>query len=169
MSCDLLPTLAGDRLICLVEYDELTVPTKALLNGLRDFQSLDQLIQDHRVHIDYRDALRAIYSLAPNGEFSEPCLKLCDLEKVIPPYVSLSSLIKLFLLMSNYLQSNAVVWFMIYDLVTKKVIPRLEVLDNRWNAMVKFNRIHGIGKIRARALYVVSWDGYPDDILMKII
>lgn len=48
MSCDLLPTLAGDRLICLVEYDELTVPTKALLNGLRDFQSLDQLIQDHR-------------------------------------------------------------------------------------------------------------------------
>lgn len=58
---------------------------------------------------------------------------------------------------------------MIYDLVTKKVIPRLEVLDNRWNAMVKFNRIHGIGKIRARALYVVSWDGYPDDILMKII
>lgn len=103
------------------------------------------------VHIDYRDALRAIYSLAPNGEFSEPCLKLCDLEKVIPPY------------------SNAVVWFMIYDLVTKKVIPRLEVLDNRWNAMVKFNRIHGIGKIRARALYVVSWDGYPDDILMKII
>ncbi|OWZ36339.1 DNA polymerase beta subunit [Cryptococcus neoformans AD2-60a] len=115
------------------KYDELTVPTKALLNGLRDFQSLDQLIQDHRVHIDYRDALRAIYSLAPNGEFSEPCLKLRDLEKVIPPY------------------SNAVVWFMIYDLVTKKVIPRLEVLDNRWNAMVKFNRIHGIGKIRARA------------------
>lgn len=30
------------------KYDELTVPTKALLNGLRDFQSLDQLIQDHR-------------------------------------------------------------------------------------------------------------------------
>ncbi|OWZ80601.1 DNA polymerase beta subunit [Cryptococcus neoformans Bt85] len=115
------------------KYDELTVPTKALLNGLRDFQSLDQLIQDHPVRIDYRDALRAIYSLAPNGEFSEPCLKLCDLEKVIPPY------------------SNAVVWFMIYDLVTKKVIPRLEALDNRWNAMVKFNRIHGIGKIRARA------------------
>lgn len=133
------------------------------------FRLILWLISAIVVRIDYRDALRAIYSLAPNGEFSEPCLKLCDLEKVIPPYVSLSSSIKLFLPMSNYLQSNAVVWFMIYDLVTKKVIPRLEALDNRWNAMVKFNRIHGIGKIRARALYVVSWDGYPEDILMKII
>lgn len=114
-------------------YDELVVSTRALLNGLRDSQSLDQLIQDRPVNVDYRDVLRAVYSLAPNGESSEPCLKLNDLEKVIPPY------------------SNAVVWFMIYDLVTKKFVPRLEALDDKWKAMVKFNRIHGFGKIRARA------------------
>lgn len=113
------------------------------------FRLIRWLISAFVVNVDYRDVLRAVYSLAPNGESSEPCLKLNDLEKVIPPY------------------SNAVVWFMIYDLVTKKFVPRLEALDDKWKAMVKFNRIHGFGKIRARALYVVSWEGFPKDGLME--
>lgn len=139
-----------------------TIPVPSLF-----FRLIRWLISAFVVNVDYRDVLRAVYSLAPNGESSEPCLKLNDLEKVIPPYVSLSGLIKFFLLMSSCFQSNAVVWFMIYDLVTKKFVPRLEALDDKWKAMVKFNRIHGFGKIRARALYVVSWEGFPNDGLME--
>ncbi|WVQ94237.1 hypothetical protein IAU59_001315 [Kwoniella sp. CBS 9459] len=114
-------------------YDELTVPTKDLLSALRDMQSWRQLTPSTAKSADFRDSLRSISLLAgPDGGLTKPHLKLKDIEAVLS-------------------DENGVTWRLIRHLIEHGLVPELEALDDKWKAMVRFNRVHGFGKIRAAA------------------
>ncbi|KAK8844691.1 hypothetical protein IAR55_006540 [Kwoniella newhampshirensis] len=116
------------------QYDQLTVPTKPLCEALRDMQSWRQLTPSTSKSADFRDSLRSIALLAgPNGGLSNPELKLKEIEGVLS-------------------DENGVTWRLIRNLIEDGLVPELENLDDKWKAMVKFNRIHGFGKVRAKAL-----------------
>ncbi|WRT63278.1 uncharacterized protein IL334_000181 [Kwoniella shivajii] len=114
-------------------YKDLTVPTKELLEALRDMQSWRQLTPQTSKAVDYRDSLRCISLLAgPDGGISKPVLKLTDIEKVLS-------------------DEYGVTWRLIRHLIEHGLVPELEALDDQWKAMVKFNRVHGFGKVKAQA------------------
>ena len=46
-------------------------------------------------------------------------------------------------------------WRVVERLLTLGFAPEIESLDDEWKAMVKFNRVHGIGAKRAKILCVV--------------
>ncbi|WVQ64373.1 uncharacterized protein L199_002536 [Kwoniella botswanensis] len=114
------------------EYQNLTVPTAQLLDALRDMQSWRQLTPSTSKSTDYRDALRSISLLAgPDGGISRPSLRLKDIESVLS-------------------DENGVTWRLIRDIIEHGLVPELEGLDEKWKAMVKINRVHGFGKIKAQ-------------------
>ncbi|WWD22757.1 hypothetical protein CI109_107250 [Kwoniella shandongensis] len=115
------------------DYKKLTVPTKQLLEALRDMQSWRQLTPSKQRSADFRDSLRSISLLAgPDGGVTKPDLKVTDIEKVLS-------------------DENGVTWRLIRNLVEHGLVPELENLDDMWKAMVRFNRVHGFGKVRAKA------------------
>ncbi|OCF42147.1 hypothetical protein I317_03998 [Kwoniella heveanensis CBS 569] len=127
-------------------YETLTVPTKELLSALRDMQSWRQLTPSTAKSADFRDSLRSISLLAgPDGGITKPNLKLKDIEAVLS-------------------DENGVTWRLIRHLIEHGLVPELEALDDKWKAMVMFNRVHGFGKIRAAA-YVEAGARTLDDLL----
>ncbi|WWC85402.1 uncharacterized protein L201_000265 [Kwoniella dendrophila CBS 6074] len=129
-----------------VAYDDLTVPTTPLLEALRDMQSWRQLTPATNKSADYRDALRSISLLAgPDGGMSRPELKLKDIEGVLS-------------------DENGVTWRLIRDLLEHELVPELENLDDKWKAMVMFNRVHGFGKVKAQT-YIDNGARTLDDLL----
>nr|XP_018266221.1 uncharacterized protein I303_00194 [Kwoniella dejecticola CBS 10117]OBR88379.1 hypothetical protein I303_00194 [Kwoniella dejecticola CBS 10117] len=128
------------------EYDTLTVKTGELLNALRDMQSWRQLTPATAKSADFRDALRCISLLAgPDGGKSRPELKLKDIEGVLS-------------------DENGVTWRLIRHLIEDGLVPELEALDEKWKAMVMFNRVHGFGKVKAQD-YVNHGARTLDDLL----
>ncbi|WVF66629.1 hypothetical protein IAT40_001369 [Kwoniella sp. CBS 6097] len=127
-------------------YDHLTVSTKDLLSALRDMQSWRQLTPSTAKSADFRDSLRSISLLAgPDGGLTRPQLKLKDIEAVLS-------------------DENGVTWRLIRHLIEHGLVPELEALDDKWKAMVRFNRVHGFGKIKAAA-YAEAGARTLDDLL----
>nr|XP_019006078.1 uncharacterized protein I203_01400 [Kwoniella mangroviensis CBS 8507]OCF69539.1 hypothetical protein I203_01400 [Kwoniella mangroviensis CBS 8507] len=131
------------------EYDNMTVPTTQLLDALRDMQSWRQLTPSTstpKESTDYRDALRSISLLAgPDGGISRPSLRLKDIESVLS-------------------DENGVTWRLMRDIIEHGLVPELEGLDEKWKAMVKINRVHGFGKIKAQT-YVDNGARTLEDLL----
>ncbi|OXG19914.1 hypothetical protein C361_03975 [Cryptococcus neoformans Tu259-1] len=128
------------------EFKTLKLPTKVVLDGLRDLSSWRQLKIGMAKSVDYRDALQAIISyLGPDWEAKKPILEVGELEKIITP-------------------ENTVTWRMIQNLIEDGVIPELEDLDDSWKAMIEFHKVQGFGRVKARQ-YVEEGARSLDDLL----
>lgn len=109
---------------------------------------------------EYRSALRAVSQISgADGGISKPRLTIEELEGVITPEVhsldsSSSSSTRSSLDVGSWYK-NGVTWRVISELLKFGFSTELESVDDQMKSAIIFNRVHGFGKVRSLALYVL--------------
>ncbi|KAK4686411.1 hypothetical protein P7C73_g3709, partial [Tremellales sp. Uapishka_1] len=113
------------------DWKKLSVPTKQVLEALRDMQSERAIANQPDKSNFYRDGLRAIYLLAgADGGTSRPNLTFEEIKGVLS-------------------EENGVTWRLLRELFETGHVLKLTSLSEKEKAAVLFNRVHGIGKAKA--------------------